>query len=77
VLAALREFPHVHSAFPFGETIHYADARGGSDPAAISREITAWLAQRGLDAARGEPAQAGIEDVFMDLMEAPAPRSAA
>jgi len=77
VLAALRAFPHVHSAFPFGEAIHYADARGGSGPAAISREITAWLAQRGLDAARGEPAQAGIEDVFMDLMEAPAPRSAA
>ena len=77
VLAALRQFPHVHSAFPFGETIHYADARAAGDPAAISREITAWLAQRGLDAARGEPARAGIEDVFMDLMEAPAPRSAA
>jgi len=77
VLAALREFPHVHSAFPFGETIHYADARSGGDPAAIAHEITAWLAQRGLDAARAEPAPAGIEDVFMDLMETPAPRSAA
>ncbi|HKT07019.1 MAG TPA: ABC transporter ATP-binding protein [Gemmatimonadaceae bacterium] len=77
VLAALREFPHAYSAFPFGETIHYADARSGGDPAAIAREITAWLAQRGLDAAHAEPAQAGIEDVFMDLMETPAPPAAA
>ena len=77
VLAALREFPHVHSAFPFGETIHYADARSGSDPAAIAHELTAWLAQRGQTDARAQPAQAGIEDVFMDLMETPAPRAAA
>jgi drug efflux transport system ATP-binding protein len=77
VLAALREFPHVHSAFPFGETIHYADARSASDPAAIARELTAWLAQRGQTDARAEPAQAGIEDVFMDLMETPAPQAAA
>ncbi len=76
-LTALREFPHAYSAFPFGETIHYADARSGSDPAAIARELTAWLAQRGLDAARAEPAQAGIEDVFMDLMETSAEAAAA
>jgi ABC-type multidrug transport system ATPase subunit len=77
VLAALREFPHAVSAFPFGETIHYADARSGSDPAAIARELGAWLAQRGLDGARAEAAQAGIEDVFMDLMETPRPQAAA
>lgn len=77
VLTALREFPHAVSAFPFGETIHYADARSGSDPAAIARELDVWLAQRGLDGARAEAAQAGIEDVFMDLMETPRPQAAA
>lgn len=77
VLAALREFPYAYSAFPFGDSIHYADARAGSDPAAIGREVTAWLAQRGLEAVRAEPTQAGIEDVFMDLMETAEPQAAA
>jgi len=68
LLRELRDFPHVHSAFPFGETLHYADNRTGGDPAGIAGELTAYLTKRGLPEAVVVPETPGIEDAFMLLM---------
>ena len=68
MLQALRTFPHAYSVFPFGEVLHYADARTNAVPDAIAGELTAWLAGRGFGDARATPIRAGVEDVFMALM---------
>jgi ABC-type multidrug transport system ATPase subunit len=71
LLAALRSFPHVHSAFPFGETLHYADRREGADPEGVAGELRAHLKRAGFADADVAPVRAGIEDSFMALMGAP------
>jgi ABC-2 type transport system ATP-binding protein len=68
VLQALRDFPHVHSAFPFGDEIHYADARQAKDPDSIVREVQAFLTALDFDDVSVAPIAAGIEDTFMELM---------
>ncbi|HSM07068.1 MAG TPA: ABC transporter ATP-binding protein [Longimicrobiales bacterium] len=70
VLAALRDAPWAHSAYPFGTSIHYTDARAGRDPAEIRRDVAGHLAARGLGEATVTPAAAGIEDLFMYRMAA-------
>ena len=68
LLLALREFPHAHSVFPFGEDVHYTDARAGQPPAAIVAELRRFLEGRGVAGAELRPIAAGIEDSFMLLM---------
>jgi ABC-2 type transport system ATP-binding protein len=70
LLQSLRAFPHVASAFPFGEDIHYADARSGLEDPAIAGEVREWLRSRGHDA-DVSAIRPGIEDTFMALMDAP------
>lgn len=64
-ILALREYPHAHSVFAFGEVLHYADTRTTCTP----QEISAWLQEHGLQDAEVTPTQATVEDVFMDLMQ--------
>jgi ABC-2 type transport system ATP-binding protein len=71
LLQALRASPHVVSVFPFGEELHYADARTGMDPDVIAAELEAFLTREGFPEARATPIAAGIEDAFMALMGAP------
>ena len=71
LIAALRDFPHAHAVYPFGVETHYTDSRGGADPASVAVELKEWLSTRGLGEARVEPIDAGIEDAFMALMDAP------
>jgi hypothetical protein len=70
LLQALRRAPHAASVYPFGETVHYADARAGGDPAAIARELAAALEGEGFRGVEAAPVAAGIEDAFMALMGA-------
>ncbi|MGH9884214.1 MAG: ABC transporter ATP-binding protein [bacterium] len=69
MLAALRGFPHAHSVYPFGETLHYTDARADASPEAIVEEVTQFLREHGYADAATRPIKAGIEDSFMNLME--------
>jgi ABC-2 type transport system ATP-binding protein len=76
LLQALRRFPHARSVYPFGEEMHYTDARPDGDPAAVAGEVQGWLRAEGFADAHAAPIAAGIEDSFMALMGAadgPAP----
>jgi hypothetical protein len=72
LIEALRAFPHAASVQPFGETLHYSDARPGLAPAQLGDELAAWAATRGVTGVRVAPIAPGIEDAFMALMGADA-----
>ena len=63
MLRALREYPHAHSVYLFGDALHYTDEREVQ-----TEELTAYLTSMGYPDARAEPIVAGIEDSFMALM---------
>jgi hypothetical protein len=67
-LLALRRLPHAASVFPFGDTIHYSDARAAMGGAEIAAELRAALLAEGIADAEVAPIAAGIEDSFMALM---------
>ena len=71
MLLALRELPHAHSVYLFGEELHYSDARVGMSIEAVSDELLLFLAGRGFRDVESRPIAAGIEDSFMELMGAP------
>jgi ABC-type multidrug transport system ATPase subunit len=70
-LLALRESAHVHAVYPFGDTLHYVDARSGESPAAIARELRAFLESRGFADAGVEATPPTVEDSFIARMGAP------
>ncbi len=72
LLQALRTFPDVASAFPFGESVHYSDVRRDVAELQVAAELTAHLAAAGVRDVHVAPIAAGIEDTFMELMSAPA-----
>ena len=65
LILALRDFPHVHSVFAFGESVHYTDSRAAVDP----ESIAAYLRSRGFTGIAVQPVHASIEDSFMELLE--------
>ena len=65
LIAELRAFEHADSAYAFGSSVHYTDARDDASPV----ELAAWLRSRGLGDATVERIEPGIEDAFMALME--------
>ena len=70
MLAALRAHPHAASVWPFGASLHFTDARPGAWPPEAARELSAWIAARGLTADVA-PIDATIEDAFMwDMAQA-------
>ena len=69
LLRALREHPHAHSVFPFGEAAHFTDRRTDRDVREIAAELGRHLAERGLADAEVSVIEPGIEDVFMALMQ--------
>lgn len=71
LLLSLRRAPHAAAVYPFGETLHYTDARAGADPASIAAELRESLAAEGFRELEVTPIAAGIEDAFMALMGAP------
>jgi ABC-type multidrug transport system ATPase subunit len=65
MLSVLRAFPHAVGAWPFGETVHYTDARPSIAPDVVIAELRAWAASHGIADLDGEAITAGIEDVFI------------
>ena len=70
-LLALREYPHTHTVYPFGEVLHYTDARATLPVETVSREVVAFLGSRGLSAVSAAPIPASIEDSFMAYLGIP------
>jgi ABC-type multidrug transport system ATPase subunit len=70
LLRTLRRFPHARSVYPFGEELHYTDARADGDSATVAGEVEGWLRAEGFADAHAAPISAGIEDSFMALMGA-------
>ena len=70
-LLALRESPHAQAVYPFGDTLHYVDARTGEPASAIAGELRAFLASRGFADARVEPTPPTVEDTFIARMGEP------
>ena len=76
LLQSLRAFPHAHSAYLFGDELHYTDKRA-ADPSAIATEVRDYLLKEGHADVVTEPIKAGIEDSFIELMGAPPAATAA
>jgi ABC-2 type transport system ATP-binding protein len=70
-LLALREWSATHSVYPFGETLHYSDARAGIAPDHIAGEVQQFLASRGFTDAVVQRTAPTVEDSFMARMGAP------
>jgi ABC-2 type transport system ATP-binding protein len=68
LIEALRAFPHAASVQPFGDTLHYSDARPGTAPDETIAEVLAWVRARGIADAWMTPIAPNIEDAFMALM---------
>jgi ABC-type multidrug transport system ATPase subunit len=68
LLSALRSFPHAAAVWPFGEALHYTDARPDVSADQISRELAAHVATVGIAGVTMQPIAAGIEDAFMWYM---------
>ncbi|HEX2220284.1 MAG TPA: ABC transporter ATP-binding protein [Gemmatimonadales bacterium] len=68
LLGALRRFPHAAAVWPFGESLHYTDARTDVAAERIGPELAAHLESAGLTVASIQPIPANIEDAFMWYM---------
>ena len=68
LLGALRRFPHAAAVWPFGEALHYTDARQDAPPDVIERELAGHVAAAGLTDVSMAPIAASIEDAFMWYM---------
>jgi ABC-type multidrug transport system ATPase subunit len=64
-LLAIRDYPHTHTIYPFGEVLHYTDQRTDLAAEPMKRELTAFLTSRGLAGVSAERIPATIEDSFM------------
>lgn len=76
LLLALRGMRNAHSVYPFGDALHFADARSNVPAADVARELEATLRSHGFADASAAPVVPGIEDVFMELMSQPRERAA-
>ena len=68
LLAALRRYPHAAAVWPFGEMLHYTDARDDVSAEDVARELGRHLAAGGFPDVSASAIPAGIEDAFMWYM---------
>jgi drug efflux transport system ATP-binding protein len=68
LLGALRRFPHAAAVWPFGESLHYTDARAEAPAELIARELASHLAAEGQGGVSMTAIPASIEDAFMWYM---------
>jgi ABC-type multidrug transport system ATPase subunit len=73
LIQSLRDYPHARSVYPFGDDLHYSDARTGVTPDHIVDELRSYLTGAGFTDVRATPISAGVEDAFMELMGEPEP----
>jgi ABC-type multidrug transport system ATPase subunit len=71
MLQALRRYPHASAVLPFGDELHYSDARSTLPAERIATEVRDYLAREGWGDAEVRPIVPGIEDAFIALMGAP------
>lgn len=76
LLLTLRQMPNAHSVYPFGDTLHFADARPNVSAEVVAHELESALRSQGFSDVAAAPVVAGIEDVFMELMSHPRERAA-
>jgi drug efflux transport system ATP-binding protein len=76
-LLALREWPRTQAVYPFGESLHYVDARADARPDTIAPEVAAFLTGRGFTGVRVAAATPTVEDAFIARMGAPEGANAA
>jgi ABC-2 type transport system ATP-binding protein len=67
-LRVLREYPHLNTAYPFGETIHFTDNRTDLSAPVQAAELRAFLERRGLTELQVELTPPTVEDTFMARM---------
>jgi ABC-type multidrug transport system ATPase subunit len=70
-LLATRAYPHTGSVFPFGDVLHFTDARVGRASGEIARELVAHLQAAGVSDADVSPTAPTIEDSFIARMSLP------
>ncbi len=68
-LLALRTYEYAHSAYPFGDVIHYADERAEASVEQISRDLNAFLGANGFADPSIEPLTPTVEDSFIARTE--------
>lgn len=67
LIKALRIYPNTLTAYPFGDSVHVTFQNDSFD-----QSIYSFLATHGVENVVVEPARAGIEDRFLELMNPPA-----
>lgn len=65
VLKHMQGYAHTHSVYPFGESLHYVDARAEAN----TNEIETFLKEQGHSEVRVEKVKPDIEDCFIELMK--------
>jgi ABC-type multidrug transport system ATPase subunit len=70
-IRALRAYRNTASVYPFGEALHFVDARADASPDRITSDAIDALHAAGVTDATVSPTPATIEDVFMARMGAP------
>jgi len=68
-LLALRKYEQAHSAYPFGDVIHYTDKRADVQPERIANDLRAFLTANGFHDASVEPLTPTVEDSFIARTE--------
>jgi ABC-type multidrug transport system ATPase subunit len=64
-LLALREYQHAQSVYPFGDVIHYTDAREELPPDQIAGEVAMFLMDNGFSGVSTALLVPTVEDVFI------------
>ena len=70
-LLALRGYQHTASVYPFGDELHYSDARTDLPAAAVEQQVREFLAGAGFSDVEARLIQPGVEDVFIARMGEP------
>src|SRR5439155_2540330 len=64
-LLALRKYEHAHSAYPFGDVIHYTDRRRDAAEDRLVSDVRDWLSTGGFADASVEVLTPTVEDTFI------------
>jgi ABC-type multidrug transport system ATPase subunit len=69
-LRAIRAYPHTGSVYPFGEVLHFTDARAAMPPADAMRELEGYLGAQGIGGVEVTRTEPTIEDTFIARLSA-------
>ncbi|HMD37593.1 MAG TPA: ABC transporter ATP-binding protein [Vicinamibacterales bacterium] len=67
-LLALRRLPHAQQVYPFGEALHYTDARADAPADRIQRDVEEFLRHEGFSGVSVALIDPTVEDAFMAHM---------